>query len=90
MFDAFQIEHGELSDTPTIFGGSSMLSPAWPAYVFVNDKLNIPTIGGAAGEGGNAHAANEYYVIEGAGKTYGMAGAEKSVATVLYNFAGLN
>ena len=43
-----------------------------------------------AGSGGGAHAANEFYVIEGAKKTYGMAGAEKSVATVLYNFAGLN
>ncbi len=43
-----------------------------------------------AGSGGNAHAANEYYVIEGAGNVYGMAGAEKSVATVLYNFAGKN
>ena len=32
---------------------------------------------GGAGHGGNAHAANEYYVIEGAGKVYGMAGAEK-------------
>ena len=29
-------------------------------------------------------------MIEGAGKVYGMAGAEKSVATALYNFAGLN
>jgi len=29
-------------------------------------------------------------VIEGAGVTYGMAGAEKSIATTLYNYAGLN
>jgi len=29
-------------------------------------------------------------VIEGAGKVYGFAGAEKSVATALYNYAGLN
>jgi hypothetical protein len=27
-------------------------------------------------------------VIEGAGKVYGMAGAEKAVATLLYAFAG--
>jgi acetylornithine deacetylase/succinyl-diaminopimelate desuccinylase-like protein len=44
----------------------------------------------AAGMGGNAHAANEFYVIEGAGKVYGMAGAEKSIATIIYNFAGRN
>ena len=47
----------------------------------------MPIAGGAAGHGGMAHAANEYFVIEGAGKVYGMAGAEKSVATILYNFA---
>ena len=34
-----------------------------------------------------AHAANEYFVIEGAGKIYGMAGAEKSFATILYNYS---
>ena len=39
---------------------------------------------------GRNHAANEFFVIEGAGKTYGMAGAEKSWATVIYNYAGLN
>ena len=43
---------------------------------------------GGAGLGGRAHAANEYYVIEGAGKVYGMAGAEKAVATTLYAYAG--
>jgi hypothetical protein len=42
------------------------------------------------GLGGNAHAANEAYVIEGAGTVYGMAGAEKMQATVLCNFAGKN
>ena len=49
-------------------------------------------IGGGfpVGRGGRAHAADEYYIIEGAGDTYGMAGAEKSIATVLYNYAGLN
>jgi len=95
-FDIFGIQHRALEATPDIFAGSGAnLAGAWPAYLFVkkpgiNDKLDIPTIGGAAGEGGNAHAANEYYVIEGAGKTYGLAGAEKSVATVLYNYAGKN
>ncbi len=95
MFDTFGIQHKALEATPDIFSGSADLAGAWPAYLFVkkpgiNDKLDIPTIGGAAGLGGNAHAANEFLVIEGAGKTYGMAGAEKSVATVLYNYAGKN
>jgi acetylornithine deacetylase/succinyl-diaminopimelate desuccinylase-like protein len=69
----------------------------WPSYLFNNGKVGqrvspvgMPIGGGAVGIGGRAHAANEYYVIEGAGNTYGMAGAEKSIATVLYNYAGLN
>ena len=40
--------------------------------------------------GAGSHANNEFYVIEGAGQVYGMAGAEKIIATILYNFAGLN
>jgi acetylornithine deacetylase/succinyl-diaminopimelate desuccinylase-like protein len=82
--DTFQIPHAPASGHNTILGGY------WPAYLFAGDPVNIPITGGMAGTGGNAHAANEYYVIEGAGKVYGMAGAEKSVATVLYNFAGKN
>jgi hypothetical protein len=48
----------------------------------------VPIVGGGAGNGGRAHAANEYYVIEGAGKVYGMAGAEKTVAALVYAWAG--
>ena len=87
MFDTFDIQHGEPGDIPSI-----LMAPAWPAYLVTGDgaPINLPVIGGSAGMGGNAHAANEYYVIEGAGKVYGIAGAEKSVATVLYNYAGKN
>ena len=52
--------------------------------------VSMPIGMGGAGHGGNAHAANEYYIIEGAGKVYGMAGAEKVAATIIYNFAGKN
>jgi len=52
--------------------------------------VKMPIVIGGAGHGGNAHAANEYFVIEGAGKVYGMAGAEKAAATIIYNFAGKN
>ncbi len=75
----------------------SILGGYWPAYMFGNGEkgesiapVRVPIIGGGAGMGGRAHSANEYYVIEGAGKVYGMAGAEKSVATLLYEFAGRN
>jgi acetylornithine deacetylase/succinyl-diaminopimelate desuccinylase-like protein len=84
-YDQFGIEYVKpIASQQTILGGY------WPAYLFSGDPLNIPIIGGAAGSGGNAHAANEFWVIEGADKAYGMAGAEKSVATVLFNYAGLN
>ncbi len=82
-YDIFQIPYS----TPPAY--ESILGGAWPAYLATEGPHNkIPIVGGAAGYGGNAHAANEFYVIEGTDKLYGMAGAEKSVATVLYAFAG--
>jgi acetylornithine deacetylase/succinyl-diaminopimelate desuccinylase-like protein len=68
-----------------------MTAPYWPAYLFGGtEAVQMPISGAGAGLGGNAHAANEFYVIEGAGNVYGMAGSEKTQATVLYNFAGKN
>jgi len=84
-FEAFGIDY----DDP-VEGEASILGGYWPAYLFTGDVLDIPIASGNAGSGGNAHAANEYFVIEGAKKTYGMAGGEKSIAAVLYNYAGLN
>jgi acetylornithine deacetylase/succinyl-diaminopimelate desuccinylase-like protein len=89
MYDEFQIPHVPPSQTETILGG------AWPGYLFTNSQqgdpnitpIGVPIAGGGAGLGGMAHAANEYYVIEGAGKIYGMAGAEKAFATILYNYS---
>ena len=89
MYDNFAIPYSMPSPVDTIVAGGY-----WPAYLFANGKVgqrlapvSMPIAGGAAGHGGMAHAANEYFVIEGAGKVYGMAGAEKSVATIMYNFA---
>ena len=48
--------------------------------------MSVLLVGG--GHGGRAHAANEYWVIEGAGKVLGMAGAEKSIVAAVYAFAG--
>jgi acetylornithine deacetylase/succinyl-diaminopimelate desuccinylase-like protein len=64
----------------------------WPAYLFSGKETNIdlPISSVRGGTGGNAHAANEWYVIEGAGKQFGMATAEKMIATALYVYAGLN
>lgn len=85
MFDTFGVAYND-----PIKEMESMLGGYWPAYLFAGDVLDIPIVSGQVGSGGNSHAANEYFVIEGAGNTYGMAGGEKSVATVLYNYAGLN
>jgi hypothetical protein len=42
---------------------------------------------GTFSAGGRAHAANEYFVIEGKGKTPGIATAEKYVVVTVINFA---
>ena len=68
----------------TILGGY------WPAYLFAGDVYDIPIARGYVGGGGGSHAANEYFIVEGAGNTYGMAGMEKSIATAIYEYAGLN
>lgn len=85
MFDTFGVPYND-----PIKEMESMLGGYWPAYLFAGDVMDIPIVSGQVGSGGNSHAANEYFVIEGAGRTYGMASGEKSVATVLYNYAGLN
>ncbi len=95
-YEVMNISHSELRADWSIGGGGAAAGGYWPAYMFGNGQVGekispfkgVPIVGGGAGLGGRAHAANEYYVIEGAGKVYGMAGAEKAVATLLYAFAG--
>ena len=87
-YEVMNIPHGELRAEWSIGGGGAAAGGYWPAYMFGNGEVGekisnfkgVPIVGGGAGNGGRAHAANEYYVIEGAGKVYGMAGAEKAVA----------
>jgi acetylornithine deacetylase/succinyl-diaminopimelate desuccinylase-like protein len=87
-YEIFGIPHEQPADYSSILGGY------WPAYLFSQEEVGVrvapvsmPIGIGGAGRGGNAHAANEYYVIEGAGKVYGMAGAEKAAATIIVKFA---
>ena len=95
-YQVMTIAHGEPRKEWSIGGGGGGMGGYWPAYMFGNGEVGerisnfkgVPIVGGGAGLGGRAHAANEYYVIEGAGKVYGMAGAEKAVATLMYAFAG--
>jgi len=80
--------------------GSSILadtggSGANPSYLFTNNEqgdpnikpIGLPIANFSVGTGGRAHAANEFFVIEGAGRTFGYAGAEKSIAAEIYNYA---
>ena len=96
MFDHFGIPwNPPLSKTNTMDAAATNGAGAWPGYLFTNGKqadagttpIGLPIAGGSAGYGGGAHAANEFWVIEGAGKVYGMAGAEKSIVDELYNYA---
>jgi acetylornithine deacetylase/succinyl-diaminopimelate desuccinylase-like protein len=97
MYDAFGVTSRQMLAANQV-QDSADTGGYWPSYLFNNGKVGqrvAPLVhmeigGGAVGSSGRSHAANEFYVIEGAGKTYGMAGAEKSFATVLYNYAGLN
>jgi acetylornithine deacetylase/succinyl-diaminopimelate desuccinylase-like protein len=94
MYDAFGVPFAGSVKGESILTGSGG-SGAWPAYLFTNGHqgdpnitpIGLPIAGGGVGNGGRAHAANEYWVIEGAEKNYGLAGAEKSVVTEIYNYA---
>jgi len=94
MYDKFGISYQMPASGESILmdsGGSG----AWPGYLFTNGHqgdpkitpIGIPIAGGGVGYGGRAHAANEYWLIEGADKTYGIAGAEKSIVDELLNYA---
>ena len=95
-YEIMGIPHAPVRADWGIGGGGAAAGGYWPAYMFGNGEVGekispfkgVPIVMGGAGLGGRAHAANEYYVIEGAGKVYGMAGAEKAVATTMYAFAG--
>jgi acetylornithine deacetylase/succinyl-diaminopimelate desuccinylase-like protein len=82
--DIFRVPYRRPKDLDRMTGGY------WPAYLFTSDEVSIPISSGGAGYGGNSHAANEFIVIEGAGKVYGFAGQEKVLATDVFNFAGVN
>jgi len=57
-----------------------MVAGSAPLYLF-NDFLGVPWGGAGLGHGGNAHAPNEFAVVEG------MKDYEKSVITMLWMFA---
>lgn len=67
----------------------------WPSYLFADGEVgqkvgtvSIPMgMGARGGAGGRAHAANEWYAIEGKKWDNGMAGAEKIVVASIWEYA---
>jgi acetylornithine deacetylase/succinyl-diaminopimelate desuccinylase-like protein len=67
----------------------------WPSYLFTDGEVgqkvgtvSLPMgMGARAGAGGRAHAANEWYAIEGERWDSGLAGAEKMVAASIFEYA---
>jgi hypothetical protein len=69
----------------------------WPAYLFADGEagqkvgtVSLPMGIGSytgGGEGGRAHAANEYYTVEAKSKFGGMANAEKNIVATMFSYA---
>ena len=67
----------------------------WPSYLFsdgeVGEKVGSVSIpmgmGARGGKGGRAHAANEYYAVEGVKWNEGLGGAEKIVAAAIWEYS---
>ncbi len=96
--DQFGVPHEPISaEASAVLSSGAAMAGAWPGYLFTQNAqgdpnvkpIGLPIAGAGVGYGGNAHAANEFYVIEGKDKVYGMAGAEKYMVSVLYDYAGM-
>jgi acetylornithine deacetylase/succinyl-diaminopimelate desuccinylase-like protein len=58
-----------------------------PFYLFNRPPLNLPICVGGLGHSGRSHAPDEYLVIDGNDKVFGLAGFEKSFVAIMYEFA---
>lgn len=58
-----------------------------PFYLFTSGPLKLPLVMAGLGHGGNAHAPDEYFVIDGTDRVKGLADCEKSYVAMLYNYA---
>lgn len=57
-----------------------------PFYLFNRPPLNLPICVGGLGHSGRSHAPDEYLVIDGNDKVFGLAGFEKSFVALMYEF----
>jgi acetylornithine deacetylase/succinyl-diaminopimelate desuccinylase-like protein len=61
------------------------LAGSWPGVTFTGAPLHLPATQFGLGNGGGAHAPDEYWLIESANpKVAGMDGAVKSFVDFLY------
>jgi acetylornithine deacetylase/succinyl-diaminopimelate desuccinylase-like protein len=82
-------------DKPLGVAESEETGGYWPSYLFTDGEVgqkvgsvSLPMgMGARGGAGGRAHAANEWFAIEGQHWDNGLAGAEKIVAASMYEFA---
>jgi acetylornithine deacetylase/succinyl-diaminopimelate desuccinylase-like protein len=59
----------------------------FPGYVFNRPPLALPFCAAGLGHGGRAHSPDEYFVLDGNDKVYGLAGCEKSYAAMVFYYA---
>ncbi|MHA2096931.1 MAG: peptidase dimerization domain-containing protein, partial [Candidatus Hodarchaeales archaeon] len=57
-----------------------------PISLFNHPPLNLPFATGCVGFGGHSHGSDEYAVIKGQGKILGMAGYEKIISSLIYEY----
>ncbi len=58
-----------------------------PQAQYTRPPLNLPACSGGLGHGGQAHAIDEYFVIEGNSQVGGLVRCEQSIVDVLYAYA---
>ncbi len=78
--DAVIRSYGRHGHDPTVWPTSA---GSTPRHVFTKRPLQVPFIPVGLNHGGNAHAPDEYLVVEGNAQVKGLAEFEKSFVTVL-------
>jgi acetylornithine deacetylase/succinyl-diaminopimelate desuccinylase-like protein len=63
-----------------------------PFSLFCHEPLNLSGgfSWGMIGHGARSHSPNEYFVIEGNDKIFGLADCEKSFVNIIHNYANKN
>ncbi len=57
-----------------------------PLYLFNQPPLNLPFATGCVGSGGHSHGFDEFFMIDGTDKMDGIAGYEKLIASLIWEY----